>query len=132
MKYKLQKDKKHILKKYPETLKSFGAFVGASSLTGIYYGIMTSPSMVAPTVELMLEDQAGGPLLCIGAVSLAYAVSTIKNLRLERRQEKLNAKLEKREIKENAHQDIVKLYEEIQARKRFENIEEQTSNLFSK
>ncbi|MBE6153032.1 MAG: DUF3395 domain-containing protein [Firmicutes bacterium] len=132
MKYKVERNEKHILKSYPETVKAFGCFVGTSALTALYYGIITSPSMAPATVEQMARDNAGGPLIMFGAISVGFAISTINNFRLERRKEKLRARLEARAERENAYEDMISIYNEIQDRKRFENIEKQTDNLFSK
>ncbi len=127
--YKVQRGTNHIAKEFPKTVKSFGVFVATASTSALCYGMILSPFMINTAEEVLRRDSAGIPLLIFAGMTIATGIDVIKNLRLERREKKLQAKLNKQQEAENAREDFMNLYNKIESDKRFERIEEQTRHI---
>lgn len=127
--YKVQRSVRHIVKEFPETVKSFGVFIATTSATALTYGIITSPFITNMPQELLTRDSAGNILAVFGGMSVLMAIDTIKNFKLEKKQKKLQSKLNKEQEHQNAQDDFMELYNRIESSKRFEEIQKQTRNI---
>ena len=85
MKYSLQRKSyvQVISENFSDTIKSFGAFVGCSSLTGITYGIVRNFELASQRTGV-IEDKGGIIPIMFFFLSANYAKQVYNNFKKER------------------------------------------------